>query len=400
MKSAGAQAIVAWAFVLLGVFSPSVVKSQMPLIKKGTPPADFYVIPKLSVGEVYDDNLFFSPSSRREDDLFTRVSPEIQAGYQSAPLTFMAGYTFDSEFYNKHHELTTAQMRQQGLIELRSRPSTSLTLSAKGNYFQTRTPFELNALTGTGVAVRRIRADSYSANPTVEYRLDSLTKAKGDYLYSKYLIEGGISIDSHIASLDLERRITAHDTVGPGYIGRHFAFAGFGSINSHAFTLEWARDLTPHTKVSLRAGPRFTAGSLDSKPEALAKIQHRLEGGELSFTYSSSLTTIVGAGDAATAESYSISGSYEPLQHLRLSIAPTLFKATSPSFSTTVHLVNFEATYQMTKQLALRTSYLFYLQKGSFKTLTGSTVIDEEILRDLVWIGLVFTNPIRLGFFE
>lgn len=399
MRIGGEQAIVAWAFVLLGVFFPTVVKSQMPPMKD-KPPEDYYVVPSLSVGEVYDDNLFFSPTSRREGDWFTRVSPNIQAGYQSTPLTLMAHYTFDSEVYNEHQELTTAQMRQQASIELKSRPSPMLTLSAKGDYFQTRTPFELNALTGTGVAVRRIRADSFSANPALEYRLDSLTKAKGDYLYSKYLIEGGISIGTQIASLDLDRRITAHDTVGPGYIGRHFTFAGFGSVTSHAFTLEWSRDLTAHTKMSLRAGPRFTAGALDSKPEALAKIEHKLEGGELSFTYSSSLTTMVGQGDPATAESYGISGSYEPLQHLRVSIGPTLFKATSRTFTTTVSLVNFEATYQMTKELALKTSYLFYLQKGRFNPLTGSTAIDEEILRDLVWFGLVFTYPLRLDYLE
>src|SRR6059036_3549885 len=206
MRIGGEQGIVAWAFVLLGVFFPTAVKSQMPPMKE-KPPEDYYVVPSLSIGEVYDDNLFFSPSSRRQSDWFTRVSPSILAGYQSTPLTLMARYTFDSEFYNRHQELTTAQMRQQGSIELKSRPSPSLSLSTIGNYFQTRTPFELNALTGTGVAVRRVRADSYSANPSLEYRLDSLTKAKGDYLYSKYLIQGGTSIDSHITSLDLDRRI-------------------------------------------------------------------------------------------------------------------------------------------------------------------------------------------------
>src|SRR5438094_6616362 len=184
MQIGGERAVVAWAIVLVGVFVPTVVRSQMSLLQippiQGTPPADFYVTPSLSVGEVYDDNLFFSPSSRRQSDWFTRVSPGIRAGYQSTPLTLMGSYTFDSEFYNRHQELTTAQMRQQGSIELKSRPSPSLSLSTIGNYFQTRTPFELNALTGTGVAIRRFRADSYSANPALEYRADPFTKATGD----------------------------------------------------------------------------------------------------------------------------------------------------------------------------------------------------------------------------
>lgn len=394
MRIRGERAVVAWTIALLAVFVPTVGKSQMPPPKE-TAPEGFYVTPSLSVGEVYDDNLFFAPTSQREEDWFTRVSPGILAGYQSTPLTLIGRYTFDSEVYNKHPELTTVQMRQNGSIELKSKQSPSLSLSAIGAYFQTRTPFELNTL--TGVAVRRIRADRYSANPAFEYRPDPLTKATGDYLYSKDLMVGFITIDSHITNLGLDRRITAHDTVGPGYIGRHFEFAGFGSTTSHAFTLGWSRDLTSHTKVSLRAGPRFIAGALDSEPEALASISYKLGRRALSFTYSNILTTVIGQAGVAKAESFGIDGSYEFLEHLKLSVAPTLYKITSQTFKITVYALNFEGTYQMTDALALKGSYQFSFMEGGFNPLTGPAVGDVGILHNIFWFRLVLSFPERLG---
>src|SRR5690242_1142939 len=84
--------------VTLGQLIPPVEKAA------AKPSEGFYITPSLSVGELYDDNLFFS-STNRQQDFFTRVSPGIQAGYQSTPLTFLGGYTSDSEFYSRHTEL-------------------------------------------------------------------------------------------------------------------------------------------------------------------------------------------------------------------------------------------------------------------------------------------------------
>src|SRR5438552_16017163 len=92
-----------------GVLLPSAAPAQ----------TGYYLTPSLSVAEVYDDNVFFAPSSR-EHDFLTRISPGLQAGYQSTPLTVAGGYTFDSEIYRRHPELTTAQMRQRGSIDVKA----------------------------------------------------------------------------------------------------------------------------------------------------------------------------------------------------------------------------------------------------------------------------------------
>src|SRR3989454_11877340 len=94
-----------------GVLLPSAAPAQ----------TGYYLTPSLSVAEVYDDNLFYTPSPRTHD-FFTRTSPGLKAGYQSAPLKVEGSYTFDSEVYSRHTELTHPLVRQRGLIELKATP--------------------------------------------------------------------------------------------------------------------------------------------------------------------------------------------------------------------------------------------------------------------------------------
>src|SRR2546428_10798770 len=165
--------------VVAGVLLPSAAPAQ----------TGSYLTPSLSGAEVYDDNLFYSPSPRTHD-FFTRISPSLKAGYQSAPLTVQGSYAFDSEVYSQHSELTDPLVRQRGLIEVKATPDQVLTLSVPVSYFQTRTPTELNLTTGLTVA--RARAERYTTNPAFSYRYNPLTTAKGDYTYSKALLAGSI----------------------------------------------------------------------------------------------------------------------------------------------------------------------------------------------------------------
>src|SRR5947209_8725118 len=299
-----------------GVLLPSAAPAQ----------TGYYLTPSLSVAEVYDDNLFYSPSPRTHD-VFTRISPGLKAGYQSAPLTVEGSYAFDSEVYSQHSELTTPLVRQRGLIELKATPVPVLTLSLPVSYFQSRTPTELNLT--SGLAVGRVRAERYTTNPGFTYRFDPLTTAKGDYTYSKDLLAAGITIDSHIENLALDHRLSPRDTVGPGYVGRQFAFAGFPALTSHAFTLGWSHELTPLTTFTLRGGPRLTEGTVDRLPEALASIRHTLKRGELSLTYASTLTKGIGLSGAAKAQRLAVNGRTCVLPKLQLSVAPAFYKISS-----------------------------------------------------------------------
>src|SRR5712691_8148653 len=340
----------------------------------------YYLTPSLSVAEVYDDNVFYTTSPRTHDFL-TRISPGLKAGYQSAPLTVEGSYAFDSEIFSRHSELTTPLVRQRGLIELKATPDPVLTLSVSGAYYQTRTPQELNLT--TGLAVGRVRAERYTTNPAFTYRFDPLTTAKGDYTYAKDLLAGGITIDSHIVNLVLDHRITPRDTMGPGYTGRQFRFAGFPTITSHAFTLGWSHDLTPLTTFTLRGGTRLTEGKVDRLPEALASIRHTLKRGELSLSYASTSTTTFGQATAIRTQSITGTATTELLPKLKLSAGPAVYWISSDAFKATVYSALLEASYQLTKTLALAASYQYSFQRGSFNPQTGATApTNVEILHN------------------
>ena len=379
------RVVFAQVFVA-GVLLPTAAPAQLLPPTVVPAQAGNYLTPSLSVAEVYDDNVFYTPSPRTKD-FYTRISPGLNAGYQSAPLTVWGSYTFDAEIYSRHSELTHPLARQRGLIELKATPDQVLTLSISGAYFQTRTPQELNLT--TGLATRRVRAERYTTNPAFTYRYDPLTTAKGDYTFAKDLFAGGITVDSHIVNLALERRLTPRDTVGPGYIGRQFQFFGFPALTSHAFTLGWSHELTPLTSFTLRGGPRLTEGTVDRLPEASASISHKLKGGQLLLSYASTLTTVFGLTTALTAQSITATATTELLPKLQLSAAPAFYMISEP-FKTTVYAMNLEASYQLTKTLALQASYLFYIQQGSP---SGPRV---EVLHDIFLIRLTVTYPTRV----
>ena len=372
-----------------GVLLPSAAPAQ----------TGYYLTPSLSIAEVYDDNLFYTPSPRTHD-FFTRISPGLKAGYQSAPLTVEGSYAFDSEVYSQHSELTTPLVRQRGLIELKATPAQVLTLSLPVSYFQSRTPTELNLT--SGLAVGRVRAERYTTNPGFTYRFDPLTTAKGDYTYSKDLLAagittGGITIDTHIVNLALDRRLSPRDTVGPGYLGRRYEFSGFPALTSHAFTLGWSHELTPLTTFTLRGGPRLTEGTVDRLPEASASIRHTLKNGELSLSYASTLTTVIGQAAAAMAQGITGKATTELLPRLVLSAGPAIYKVSSDAFKATVYSVILEASHQLTKTLALQASYQYSFQRGSFNPLTGPAgPTNVDILHNIFLIRLTVTYPARV----
>ena len=382
LRVAFAQVFVAGALLptaaLAQLLPPTVTPAQ----------AGNYLTPSLSVAEVYDDNVFYSKSPRTHD-FYTRISPGLNAGYQSAPLTVWGSYTFDSEIYSQHSELTDPQVRQRGLIELKATPVQVLTLSLPVAYFQSRTPQELNLL--TGIAVGRVRAERYSTNPAFTYRYDPLTTVRGDYTYAKDLFAGGITIDSHIVNLALDCRLSPRDTVGPGYVGRRYAFAGFPALSSHAFTLGWSHELTPLTTFTLRGGPRLTEGVVDKLPEALASIRYKLKSGELSLGYASVQTTVFGLANSVSTQNITATATTELLPTLRLSVAPTFYKISSEAFKAKVYVMGLYASHQLTKTLAWEATYQFSIQQGS-----PPGQPEVEVLHNIFLIRLIFTYPVRV----
>jgi len=368
-------------------------------------PEGVYLMPWLATGVVYDDNVLFQQRSLKQDDVFLRVTPGLQGSYQSTPLTVIANYRFDSEVYNKLTNLDAVQQRQFGTVELRGRPSNNLNLNGIVGYAQTHTPFELNFLTSAQTA--RIKTERFFVNPSAEYRLDSLTRLRAEYGFSRDIFDNNISIDSNIVNLGLERRVGVHDWIGPAYVGRHFTFggdfntptAGFiggnpAPVNSYAPMVSWSHEFTTDTRLDVRAGPRFTDGSLDNRPEAFVGIRRRIQNGEVTLAYTSALTTVIGTVGATTSDSVLIRFVYEPIRHLTFTLQPTAAWISNSAFTSTIYTAYVEAAYQFNKYVTAKGSAYFSYQEGDFISTSGTTET-LVIPRNVYWLRLEFTYPTR-----
>lgn len=369
-------------------------------------PEGVYIMPWLATGVVYDDNVFFQQRNLRQDDVFVRVTPGLQGSYQSTPLTMVANYRFDAEEYSKHHNLSSGMQRQFGTLELRGRPANNWTLNNTFGFAQTHTPFELNFLTSAQTA--RIKTERYFVNPTTEYRLDALTKFRGEFGYSKDIFGGGPEINSYISNLGMERRVGTHDWLGPAYVGRHFTFggnltspiAGFlggnpADVTSHALLMTWGHDFTADTRLDVRAGPRVTNGSLDDRPEAFVGIRSRIfQGAELGLAYTSALTTVIGTVGATRTDSVIVRFVYEPVQHFTFTVQPSAAWIKSSTFTSTIYTGYIEAAYQFNKYVTAKGSAYFSYQGSDFVSTSG-TPQTAVIPRDVYWLRLEFTYPTR-----
>jgi hypothetical protein len=371
-------------------------------------PEGVYVMPWIAAGVVYDSNVLFQTRALRQDDVFLRVTPGLQASYQSTPVTVIANYRFDSEVYNKLTTLNSAQQRQFGTVELRGRPSNNLNLNGIVGYAETHTPFELNFLTSAQTA--RVRTERVFVNPSAEYRLDALTRMTGEYGYSKDIFDNNITIDSHIFRLGMERRVGVHDWIGPAYVGRHFTFggdfsqptAGFlggnpAAVDSHALMVSWAHEFSADTRLDVRAGPRLTDGKLDDRPEAFVGIRRRIQNGEIGLAYTSALTTVIGTVGATRTDSVQVRFVYEAVRHLTFTLQPTAAWIESSTFSSTIYTGYVEAAYQFNKYVTAKGSAYFSSQQSDFIATDGTTQ-NVVIPRNVYWLRLEFTYPTRWDF--
>jgi hypothetical protein len=390
--------VTAWGQLIQGIPRSPIA----PTIMSGDRvPEDFYIMPWIATGVVYDDNVLFSRQGRRQDDVFLRVTPGLQASFQSAPFTIVGNYRFDSEVYSKLDQLNSAQQRQFGTVETRWRPSSNWAIGNTLGYAQTNTPFELNILTAAQVG--RFRADRYFLNPTAEYRLDMSTKLTSQYSFAHDII-GGLAINSHIVNLGAEHRVGLHDTLGATYLLRYFSFSVGPDVSipgnsepfqSHAILASWGHDFSSDTRLEVRAGPRTINGTLNDRPEAFVDLRRRIPQGDIGLSYISTVTTIIGVVGGVKTDSVTVSARYAPVKHLIVTVLPAVRWVRADTFDSTVYTAYIEAAYQFNKYVTVKGSAYFSYQDRDIMAV-GDIPADNLIIgRNVYWLRLEFTYPSR-----
>ncbi len=346
-----------------------------------------FAAPSIAVEEVHDDNLFAAPS-QPQADRFLRVSPAIEAGYRSVPMSLRGLYTFDAERYTRHPELDTNRAREHSALDFRYEPTSSLTLLADAGYIKTLTPGELTP--ETGLQFGRARAESLTFSPSLVYRFNHVDTGTATYRFTRNKLAGEVGSDTHTAVFDIDRRLAERDTASFRYRYDQFRFDTGDTVNAHTLLGGGTHELTPQTAVTVLGGPRFSEGSVD--PEVSATLSHKLERGELGLAYTRSQTAVLGVVGPVDTEALSATLSYSIGSSIELRAVPAYLSSKHNGLRARVSAMDLEAGYRIARFLTLIGSYQFSSQRGSIDAPGFG-----DISRNVVLLGLVVAAPERAG---
>ena len=210
-------------------------------------------IPSLSLGAVYDDNVFARVEGSAGQML--QLRPSFETNWESPTLTWLGLYSFDAQRSN-FSDLNTFDARRHALTDLKVRTSPFTTLGIAARYDRSETPGDLDM--DTGVLGERRQAERWQVNPTFFRRLGQRGTMTGGYDFiTENLLEGD-SGTLHTGRFGLGRDITTRTSVTGSYLGRYF-LDGFEDHTSHAVLFGWHRELGPGTRFTVQAGPRSTS---------------------------------------------------------------------------------------------------------------------------------------------
>lgn len=313
--------------------------------------------PSLGVAQLYDDNLF-SVADAMQRDRILRVSPRLSTGWRAANWHVLARYALDAERFHHHPELDSARARQEAVIDVSYVPTARVRLRAVASYGDTKTPGELNLI--TGLELGRAPASRVYTNQSVSVDLGVVTNATLDHVFTHDRVLDLLS-DAQTSSLTLERRFGPSDRARLAYGWGRFAFGSEVTI-SHLMTLGWNREVTPRAHFEIKAGPRLSGERLGA--EISAGLRHAFLRGEVALEYLQTQTVVVGQKGPVTAEGIGATFSRQLLRALRVRGGPSVFRSRNEEFAATVYRLHVDAIWRLSNRLALVGSHMFSLQTG------------------------------------
>ena len=318
-----------------------------------------FLVPMLTVSETFDDNLFFTQFP--EDDVITRVSLGVELGYRSTPFTLDLQASRAGDSFARHPDFNNTDARTLGQMNLAYLPSRSLTFAATACYFETRTPSELNII--SGLALGRSEARRVTVAPTVELRLGQFSTALGLFALADDTLDGRYA-GTRTGGLGFDRRMTGRDTLSLRYEHRRFAFTGGEKSTADVFTIGWIKDFDKRTVLLFRAGPRLAKGKVN--PEVLAFLKRRVKGGRVSLTYSRNQATTLGKNGALDTESVVALYTLRVARKLEISSGPGVYRNSLRGLHLMAYRMNVEGLWHFSHLFHLGAAYAFDMQQPDF----------------------------------
>ena len=306
------------------------------------------VVPSLSLGFVYDDNVFYEPAGNLE--AIWRVTPGLTVTRETARSALFADLNFDLERFREHPALSTPLARQYGLLRVRHQATPIISIAFDGGVESTRAPAEMNLT--TGLLTGRRRAMRLHGGPSLTADLTARTAATFGYDLSADIVpEGALQLPgtsgdileaqvpasrlfTHVASARLSYDVTPRHEFRVDYVWRTFVFgepeptftpaetpvvAPRDPIVRHTAFLGWTYLVNPATKIDVAAGPRFRFGHFNADDafeidgvELEALVSRQRVTHDVFLSYVRSITTAVGLTDLMETDRAILRGVYRP----------------------------------------------------------------------------------------
>jgi len=303
----------------------------------------FTVIPSLSVGAMYDDNIFFNPARLYGAGL--RAAPALSVEYQpTARLSLFGRAGLDSEYFG-------------------------------------------DSQADSGAARR-------NASLTASYRVGPRTTASvaADYAFSAYAAEllpavgieyGRRTAESFGGRLELAQRIGRQITLRAGYGVQSYQLerSGRGLRSQLTPDVNVALQVAPRTTLNLQAGPRFFAGAVSGY--GAATLERVVPRGRVSLGYARGRS--LAFDRTILVESYTARVSLQLSPALRVTASPSLFRQWEHATEHRTWQVQEVASYRTHSWMALFVSHAYVLE-------------DRDPLRVSPGVNQLERNTLSAGF--
>ena len=267
-----------------------IVATSLAGASSGAGQSRIEAVPSVTVGSIYDDNLFAQVQGDAGHMLTVR--PGLSTAVDTPRLTLLSLFTFDSQHSN-HADLTMVDARRHADANMHYRSTDATTIGLMAQYDRTETPGEINL--GTGILSDRRQAHRWEVSPNFAHRVRPHTSVTGSYDWTaESLVDNGTG-RMQVTRAGLSQIANARSTLSGMVQERHFADPTDARNGSDSFALlaGWDHQFSPAGRVSIQAGPRVSSYR-GLEPEVSAGITHATPRLGVAADYSHGETIVLG----------------------------------------------------------------------------------------------------------
>lgn len=380
--------VACWGTLLVLLWSPATFAQS-----------GLYVVPWLTVEEVYDDNIFFDTEDE-VSDFYTRLSPRLDVGFESETLSWLLSFQNDAEWYNDLSQLDSNSARQFGLGTINYDLNRRWTLNGEFQYISTNSAEDITLNPGGGIpgSVGRQEAERLLLSGGADYEFTPNLSGGLDITWTRDDLIGSNQNEVLAATTQFEQILSPARTLLYGYEYRNYDFqseTGTDPVITETFSedsntawLGLTQSLSETSTLELRAGPRFSDG--DVEPYFLFGWQREYARGNVAIEALWDETTLLGENGILESRSVLVTWAHEFSADLEINSSAGYAYLTETGFSSDITYFNVSGIYRFSPAIEMTARYGFNAQLDD-----GSSVTSGRITHNVLSISITFTRPRR-----